>query len=139
VKVFRRMGYKVVAVEPEHAAISTLKYRFGKDKNVTIVNKGISDENGTLKIYITASRSGLNTLNPRWVDSLADEKDNRWHKKHKFEKSYDVQVITLEDLIQEFGVPYYVKIDVEGFELNVIKGLKSVPHFISFESNLPEF
>jgi hypothetical protein len=36
-------------------------------------------------------------------------------------------------------VPYYVKIDVEGFEINVIRGMDKVPAFISFETNLPEF
>lgn len=139
VKAFLKMGFKVVAVEPEKKALSTLKWRFSKNKNVNIVNKGISDSVSTLTIHIAEDRSGLNTLSDKWVQSLEDKKDNRWHKKHSFKKSYDIEVTTLEQLFAEYGDPFFIKIDVEGYEKKVIMGLKKMPPYLSFETNLPEF
>ena len=51
----------------------------------------------------------------------------------------DISITTLDRLIAEYGVPSYIKIDVEGFELEVIKGLSSQVPLLSLECNLPEF
>lgn len=138
VNAFLKMGFKVVAVEPEKKSLSTLHYRF-KHKKVSIVEKGVSDKEGTLTINVAEGRSGLNTLSDKWVGSLGSKETNRWEEEHAFKKSYEVPITTLEKLFLEFGVPYYIKIDVEGYEKNVIKGLERSPSFISFETNLPEF
>jgi hypothetical protein len=50
-----------------------------------------------------------------------------------------VKMTTLDLLIQEYGVPDYVKVDVEGYELEVLRGLTHPVRMISFECNLPEF
>ena len=42
----------------------------------------------------------------------------------------------MSDLIKKFGSPKYIKIDVEGYEYNVLKGLKSCVNMISFEANI---
>jgi FkbM family methyltransferase len=139
VKAFLKMGFKVIAVEPEKKALSTLHWRFGKNKNVTIVENGVSDKEGELTIHIAESRSGLNTLSEKWVNSLETKKENRWHKKHSFKNGYSIEVTTLAHLFSKYGLPYFLKIDVEGYESQVIKGVNQAPAFISFETNLPEF
>ena len=139
VNAFLKMGFNVIAVEPEQKALSTLRWRFGHNKKVTILDNGVSDEEKILTIHIAENRSGLNTVSDKWVDSLEKEKANRWQKKHAFKKSYEIKAITVDQLYQKFGVPYYIKIDVEGYEKNVIKGMSSLPSFVSFETNLPEF
>ena len=45
---------------------------------------------------------------------------------------------TLDILIEKFGVPKFIKIDVEGYELEVLKGLSHSIHLISFEYTVPE-
>jgi len=50
-----------------------------------------------------------------------------------------IQVEIIENLIQKFWVPKYIKIDVEGYEHEVIMGLKTPVPLLSFEANLPEF
>lgn len=45
----------------------------------------------------------------------------------------------LENFICKFGLPKYIKIDVEGYELEVLKGLETPIPLLSFEANLPEF
>ncbi len=47
--------------------------------------------------------------------------------------------MTLEQLIAEHGRPYFVKIDVEGHESEVLRGLRQSIPLISFELILPEF
>ena len=44
-----------------------------------------------------------------------------------------IQITTLDALIKKFGDPQYIKIDVEGYELNVLKGLSKKSGIISFE------
>src|SRR6202042_3395213 len=50
-----------------------------------------------------------------------------------------VQTTTLQELIAKYGVPFFVKIDVEGHELNALRGLQWPVPYLSFELNLPEF
>lgn len=139
IKAFLQMGFDVVAFEPEHKAIETIEWRFKKNPKVIIEKTGVSDAPGELTLHITDSRSGYNTLSNEWVESLEDKQQNRWEKTHKYKSSYTVPVTTLDAAIKKFGMPYFIKIDVEGFELNVIKGLSKLPGFLSFETNLPEF
>jgi FkbM family methyltransferase len=139
VKAFLKMGFEVIAVEPERKALSTIRWRYGHNKKVTILDNGVSDKEATLTIHIAANRSGLNTVSEKWVDSLEKERSNRWHKKHAFKKKYDIKAVTLNQLFQQYGVPYFIKIDVEGYEKSVIKGMSQLPSFLSFETNLPEF
>lgn len=139
VNAFLKMGYNVIALEPEKKATETLEYRFKNAKNFTLIKKGISDTEGELELHITDARSGLNTFSNKWVESLNDNTENRWHESKKFENSYKVPVTTIEHLNNEFGIPYFIKIDVEGFEIHVINGMKRLPKFLTFELNLPEF
>ncbi len=138
-KALLKLGFNVVALEPEKKSISTLEYRYKNNSKVKIVKKGVASQEGATNIYITQSRSGLNTMNTKWKDRLHDKEENRWNSQIDFKKSYEVPLTTIDNLTKEFGNPYFVKIDVEGFELEVIKSIKYLPDFISFEANLPEF
>ena len=50
-----------------------------------------------------------------------------------------METITLDDLISTYGRPFYIKIDVEGYEAKVLKGLRTAVPYLSFEVNLPDF
>jgi FkbM family methyltransferase len=138
-KAFLNLGCKVVCVEPEQKCLSTLKYRFDNNPSVTIINKGVSEKEGKMTLHVQEFRSGYNTLSDKWVDSLVNSTEVRNENTAHFIDEYEVDITTLDQLIKSVGLPYYIKIDVEGLELSVLKGLSQSLPFISFEANLPEF
>jgi len=98
----------------------------------------VSDRVGVTTMWIDAPGSALNTLNPKWVETLRSGKTHT-EQSLCFAEEKKVETTTLEKLIASHGIPFYIKIDVEGHELNVLSGLKQPVPYLSFEINLPEF
>ena len=140
--VFLRLGAKVVAVDPDPENASVLQQSFLKfrlfPKPVTIVGKAVSDRSAKATLYLDEPGSAKNTLSTKWVDTLRQDSDRFGHTM-TFGETREVSTTTLEDLISTYGLPFYIKIDVEGHEPEVLSGLKRPIHWISFEVNLPEF
>jgi len=72
------------------------------------------------------------------LSSLSKEFIEKTTNSGRFQQSWwdrqeEVEMVTLEQLISEHGVPKFIKIDVEGFELNVVKGLLQSIEFLSLE------
>jgi FkbM family methyltransferase len=143
--IFLKLGAKVIAVEPDEHNIEIIKGKFKKYRlakvPVTIVGKAVSDKAAFETMFIDGPGSALNTLNKKWVEALqASEKQFARSSDHaKFSQQKTIETTTLDSLIETHGRPLYVKIDVEGYERNVISGLSQRVPFLSFEVNLPEF
>lgn len=140
--VFLRLGARVVAVEPDESNLEILKGKFLKNrifpKPVTIENKAVSNSSGRMAMFVESAGSALNTLSPKWADRLRND-ETRFGRHFSFAAKKVVETTTLECLIARHGLPSYIKIDVEGHELNVLQGLKRPVPYLSFEVNLPEF
>ena len=140
--IFLRLGARLLAVEPDPSNQKILRQNFLnyrlKRKPVTIVGKAVSDKPGKAVLLIDEPGSAKNTLSQKWADSLRTD-SGRFGKKLAFGETCAVETTTLEELIRSHGKPYYVKIDVEGHELSVVRGMQSAVPFLSFEVNLPEF
>jgi FkbM family methyltransferase len=140
--IFLRLGAKVIAVEPDEVNQEVIKGKFVKSrffpKPVIIVGSAVSDRIGVLTMWIDEPGSALNTLNPKWVETLRNDETHAGKRLH-FTVEKKVETTTLEKLIASHGIPFYIKIDVEGHELNVLRGLKQPVPYLSFEVNLPEF
>src|SRR5215469_7081521 len=140
--IFLRLGARVVAVEPDLSNQKILRQNFLecrlRKKPVTIVGKAVSDKSGKAMFLIDEPGSAKNTLSQKWADSLRTD-SSRFGKKLAFAGHREIETNTLEDLFRSFGVPYYIKIDVEGHEVNVLKGMRTVVPVLSFEVNLPQF
>jgi len=89
-------------------------------------------------MFIDEPGSAKNSLSQKWVESLRSDADRFGHKL-AFKETREVETTTLESLIETYGRPFFVKIDVEGHEPSVLRGLRRTVPFVSFEVNLPEF
>jgi FkbM family methyltransferase len=114
-----------------------VKYRL-RPKRVNVEGKAVSDVISTKTMWIDAPGSGKNTLNPKWVQTLRTD-PKRFGQRLDFAGERQVETITLEELMATHGIPFFIKIDVEGHEPSVLRGLNRPVPYLSFEVNLPEF
>ena len=125
--IFKNNAKKVVAFEPNPQLSNQLRYRFNMD-NVVIDPRGISDDIGIKNFNISAAHT-ISTLSDDWVTNSRFSDLNAW------DLVLEIETITLDKAIDEYGVPDYIKIDIEGYEYEVLTSFtKLLNHtIISFE------
>jgi FkbM family methyltransferase len=140
--IFLRLGARVVAVEPDERNQEILSQRFQRlrliKQPVSIVGKAVSDSVRKEVMWIDTAGSAVNTLSRKWVDTLRCDA-GRFGTTLEFGREQSTETTTLDKLSEMFGRPFYAKIDVEGHEPAVLRGLHRPIPYISFEVNLPEF
>jgi len=142
VDIVLRLGAHVIAIEPDATNQEILRQRFLelrlKKRPLVIVGKAVSDSCSIGRMWIDAPGSAKNTLSRKWAETLrADGK--RFGDRLSFDRWRTVETVSMERLIDEYGPPFFLKIDVEGHELNVLRGMQRPVPYVSFEVNLPEF
>lgn len=135
--IFAKLANKVVSIEPSLSAVAVLEQRFAHNPKVTIVAKGVGDREGTAQLNILDESNAYNTFSSKWIEALNGS--TPWRPNKIVTRVVDIPMITLDALIRLHGVPNYIKVDVEGYELQVIKGLSKPVPLISVECHLPEF
>ena len=127
---FRALGATVVALEPQPAAVRWLKLRYGWDRRVTLVQAAASETTGTVTLHVNIANPTVSTASQGFID--ASRGAEGWEGQH-WEETISVPATTLDALIERHGAPAFAKIDVEGFELAVLKGLSRAIPALSFE------
>lgn len=133
VKPFLALGARVVAVEPQKECCDILHKRFGD--TIVVVNKGLGAREERREFFVSDA-STISTFSSDWMKAATETKR---FEGYTWSDVRQVELTTLDALIARHGRPDFIKIDVEGFELEVISGLSQPVPMLSFEYGVPEF
>lgn len=127
---FRRLGARVVACEPQPLAMRALRLIHGRDPEVTLVGAACGETEGTLRLHVNMANPTVSTGSSLFV---ADARAAAGWEGQTWDGTLDVRCTTLDRLIALHGAPAFVKIDVEGLEDAVLRGVSQPLRALSFE------
>jgi FkbM family methyltransferase len=130
VSSFRRLGARVVAVEPQPLLFSALHHIHGRDPLVEIVDRAVGPEAGMRELLVNTANPTVSTLSEAFVRQA--EGARGWEGQ-VWDDHIQIEIVTLDGLIARYGIPSFIKIDVEGYEDAVLRGLSQPVKALSFE------
>jgi membrane glycosyltransferase len=117
---FRKLGARVVAVEPQPALVRVLHFFYGRDPSVAIEPVALGAKAGTVELRLNLRNPTVSTASESFIAAAAGAPG--WESQ-EWTHTVPAPVTTLDALIARYGEPRFVKIDVEGFEDEVLAGL----------------
>lgn len=118
---------KIVLVEANPNLYNFLTDKYKYNENIIVLNNLMSEkDNEDIDFYI-CDADGISTASIDWVEKSRFSNDYRWHSPIKIKSK------SIDSLIGEYGEPNLIKVDVEGYELQVLKGLTKKSNEICFE------
>lgn len=132
-RAMRSVGARVIALEPQHPFTAFLRATLPRD--IVLIDAAAGGSESTGQLAVSSRHPTVSSLRTDFVAgaaSVAGFEHVQWND------SQEVSVVTLDGVIVEHGMPRYIKIDVEGFEEEVLSGLSTAVEIISVEF-LPGF
>lgn len=122
-------GFRVVAVEADPTLCASATTRFAdaiRDGKLKILNVAISETAESLQFWICEKHSAWSSF-----DRSVASRDGAPHH------AITVQGCKFADLLEEHGVPFFLKVDIEGNDWLCIEGLrgKELPRYLSIEQS----
>ena len=134
-EIFTDLGAKVVAIEPNPHCCEQL-VRLSRIRDIQVEGCAAGDAPGKLQLRICQD-SVISTVVEAWYEQA---KRSPLHENARWLRSLEVDVVTLDELSRRYGIPAFVKIDAEGYDDHVLRGMSFRPQALCFEYNrlLPE-
>jgi FkbM family methyltransferase len=127
-------GFRVVAVEANPALAEALRARFADataSGRLRIFNVAIAERSGTQSLAVADDMTVWSSLSHDFV--------SRNESVGTTYRYVDVAAVRFEEVLAEVGVPYYLKVDIEGFDMLCVRALHQFnerPTWLSIESNV---
>jgi FkbM family methyltransferase len=134
VKRFLAAGFDVVAVEANPQLVMSASETFAAELDsgrLTIVAAAVAEARGRAS-FAVANHTIWSTLEPE----LIARNENLAETTYRY---IDVDTIPFGDVLDEFGVPYYLKVDIEGYDMlcvRALRGRNEKPVYVSIESSV---
>jgi len=128
--MFTELGARVVAIEPNPSCCKLLQ-RLSRSRDVTVEPIAAGEVPGKLQLYLNSNHL-ISSLNSIWREEVLQ---SPLHRNSRWLGSIEVEVTTLDLLARRYGIPDFVKIDVEGFDDRVLCGMSFKPAALTFEFN----
>jgi FkbM family methyltransferase len=132
-RAFRALGARVVAIEPQPGLVRFLRriFRTAIDSGgVFVEERALGAEETEVELHLAPGNLTVATTSEDWATHAVEHPG--WEQV-MFTASITVRQTTLDALIRHYGVPDFVKIDVEGSEDTVLAGLSRPLPAVSYE------
>ena len=129
-RALRALDCRVVALEPQPDCARVLRALFSRSPGVTVVESAVGAAGGRVRLTLNERRPTLTTAAADW---LAERRRDPRFADVRWDHAVTVPATTLDGLIDRFGEPAFVKIDVEGGEPDALAGLGRPLASLSFE------
>ncbi len=129
-RAWSRLGAYIVGVEPQPQCMRLLKRWYGRQPHITLVEQAVGSVPGTQTLFVSQRTPTVTTLSRDWIQSVQQVSS---FARVSWDSTLSISVTTLDSLIAQYGKPAFCKIDVEGYELEVLRGLTQPLRALSFE------
>lgn len=127
-EAFQMIGARVVSVEPNPECSEQIYWTTKRDR-VTVIPAAVGDRMGSCKLFVNELPI-LSSVSQEWVQGEKTAKPREvgmWHGE------IEVPMVTIDSLVERYGMPHFIKLDVEGFEQAAMAGMSLQPKYLSFE------
>ena len=129
---YLRRGFRVVGVEANPRIVPRLRARFSREISegrLVIVDRAVARQRGEVSFAINRKLSVWGTIDREFMERNA--------RAGAESDLVTVEAVRFADIVGTYGIPYYMKIDIEGMDMACIEDLQRIgarPRYLSLES-----
>lgn len=130
IRVWLALGARVVAVEPQPQMMAWLQRLYGRHPRVTLVAAAVGAAPGQATLHVSSRTPTVSTLSAAWITAVQQDPS---FAHVSWDTAVSVPLTTLDELMASYGRPAFCKLDIEGYELEALRGLTQPLPALSFE------